>query len=43
MEKIRIRTLPCGNVRMKRSMSFLDARSLFEFRSGFSSIISPVP
>ena len=32
MEKIRIRTLPCGNVRMKRSMSFLDDRSLFESR-----------
>ena len=32
MEPIRIRTLPCGSIRMKRSMSFLDDRSLFEPR-----------
>ena len=32
MEKIRIRTFACGNIRMRKSMSFLQDRSLFEPR-----------
>ena len=32
MNPIRIRTIACGNIRMKKSMSFLDDRSLFESR-----------